>query len=71
MKCRLLRGAKADPQAEIAVHQAEEALEKAKARGGEVSRIASSLRLIRERNHLTEKLNPIMEGKFDGNTGIS
>lgn len=49
-------------QAEQALAEAEAAHCRVRRRGHEVSRVAKSLRDFRERNHISEQLQVIMEG---------
>lgn len=51
-----------DPEAAKALADARKSLRETKARNSEVQAVASSLRLMRERNHFAEKLSIIMAG---------
>lgn len=57
-----LRRPKANPEAKKALENATEHLERIKARGPEVSRVATAIRTMRERNHFIEQLQPFVEG---------
>lgn len=49
-----------DPSSALALEEAKENLKRTRSRDDQVRSIARDLRLIRERNHFTERLRPIM-----------
>ena len=53
---------RADPEAERAVQEAHDVLQKTKARTPEVRAISTALRTMREKNGFAEQLEAIMEG---------
>lgn len=49
-----------DPSAALALEEAKQNLKRTRSRDEQVRSIARDLRLIREHNHFTERLRPIM-----------
>ena len=56
----LHRKVAADPSSALALEEAKANLKRTQSRDEEVREVARGLRLIRERNHFTERLRPIM-----------
>lgn len=57
------RNRKAESESHEALKEATEVLAQTKARSPEVHKVAQALRVLREKNHFTEKLEAIMEGR--------
>lgn len=55
-----------DPGSALALEEAKENLKRTRSRDDQVRSIARDLRLIRERNHFTERLRPIMLKEDEG-----
>lgn len=55
-----------DPSPDLALAEAKENLKRTRSRDDQVHSVARDLRLIRERNHFTERLRPIMLKEDEG-----
>lgn len=60
---RLRRRSKGEGEAQKALNEAEEHLQRVKSRSDEVKRVADGLRTLRVQNHFREQLEAIMGGK--------